>query len=534
MFTSEKKHALSRDLNFYIRVMMVYSVILVSVMLLILSIYVKNYNNMEERISSLDSLYGSFSQMTDDMQQYGITGDELYLEDYSHCREIVEQSLDVLTNVYIDGNYARHLYDLQIMYGKFQEKQQELTQIYQQDNRNGERQQYYSDVYAELLRIREGMDRKEELFRLAISENSAQNKSRVETAMSRLLAVILLAVLDFFLLFWRIADRKVKEILQPIEALTGEAERIREEPLDNFVMQRQDLQGCQVLEINTLSETFQTMLEQIQNQILELQESARVRDQLQQQEIENLQVKKQLEEQKVENLRVKNLLTVTELCGLQMHMNPHFLFNTLNLIRQNAYLGKNEKTVYLLDETAALLRYNLSYNGKQVTLQQELEGLDHYINLQEERFEERVAFEFQLDERFHQVRVPCFILQPFVENSILHGMREINGSLNIRIITKYLEEEQAGLIIIEDNGQGMDAGRLAEVREEMKQDDWENKKSIGMSNVYRRLMIFTGDRAEVLVDSEKGKGTRIQIKIPVTSEEPEEPAGGSYESIDCG
>ncbi|MCD8021552.1 MAG: histidine kinase [Lachnospiraceae bacterium] len=521
MFTEKKTHSFSQNLKQYFKILLIYSVILSGLMLAILSVTMSSYQNMSKRMDSLEIMYDTLLQMTSDMQQYGLSGDGDYLDDYSMCEERIRRCLGVLSEADIGGNYARNLSDFEVLYGKFQSVQQELTAIYSDTGATGTEQEYYSDVYARLETIWESMARKETIFQQEISEDSNQNRTEMEKKLSLLIAVLFADMLTFFLLFWRLTDRKAKEIRQPLEALTMEAQRIQEEPLEHFVMRDQNWQSSQLTEINMLSEALHTMLEQIQRQILELQEGAWVREQLQNQEFENLQVKQQLETQKVENLRVKNLLTLSELQGLQMHMNPHFLFNTLNMIRQNAYLGETDKTVHLLEETAALLRYNLSYNGKTVTLAQELEGLDHYLCIQEERFEERVAFEFSLEEQYHQIRIPCFILQPFVENSITHGMKEINGTLTVWIRTAYSGAEHSVQISIEDDGRGMDEERLAMVRQEMMRDNEEieedenlERKSIGLNNVYRRLMLFTENQGSLTVSSAKGKGTKILMKIP--------------------
>lgn len=517
MFTEIRTRRLEQELKLYLKVIIGFCAIFCMLLFFLLFSYIKSYGTMVEQSNTLETLYLALSSMTDDMYRFGFSGEESYLKDYEEQLLNAKKHIEYLKQADIGGSYRRNIEDFDTLFIKYLDQQKELVSAFSEEADEENRQ--YSEEYAKLREIFESMGRRQEILRTKINGAANEQRTKIENSTGVLLALMLAEISLFFMLYWRITNKKVKNILAPIEALTEEANRIKRQDLTMLSMQEQNLQKCHISEINTFSEAFETMLLKIQKQVRELKENARIKEQLQAQEIENLKVNKRLEEQEVENLRVKHLLTLSELRGLQMHMNPHFLFNTLNMIRQYAYLGNSEKTVSLLEETAALLRYNLNYNGKTVTLQQELEGLDHYICLQEERFEDRVSFEFRLDESFHQMKVPCFILQPFVENSISHGMKELNGTLTVQIRTQYLEKEQCGQIWIEDNGSGMNQEKLKKVVREMKQDNWENKKSIGMSNVYKRLMLFTNEKAKIDVFSSVGVGTQIVLQIPYEKSE---------------
>lgn len=500
MFTKNRNRTLEKNLKLYFDVIIIYSIIICAVLFFALSIYIRSYSNMTNRINTLEEMYTAFERMEKSMYEYGFKEDEEYLKSYEEAHKVAQQSLALLREAEIPGNYRRNMMDLTVIFNKMEEQQEELKKIWLQKAEEGSEPEYYYVVYEQFQKVADSLERKKDILYQEINEDSLRNKAALEKRMRELLILILAALLVFFLLFWRITDLQGKKMITPIKALTEEAQRIKQNDLNHFLVMEQDCKKYHLEEIDTLSDAFETMLGTIQEQVIKLQENAHIKEELQRQELENL--------------RVKNLLTVSELRGLQMHMNPHFLFNTLNMIRQNAYLGKTEKTVYLLEETAALLRYNLNYNGKLVTLQKELEGLEHYICLQEERFEDRISFEFTLEESFHQMEVPCFILQPLIENSISHGMKDTNSGLSVKIRTQYLTEEKKGCIIVEDNGRGMSQEELKKTEYEMRQDDWENKKSIGLSNVYKRLMLFSEEKAEMKIESKAEKGTRITIKIP--------------------
>ena len=224
-----------------------------------------------------------------------------------------------------------------------------------------------------------------------------------------------------------------------------------------------------------------------------------------------------------ENARAKELLQETELSLriselklLQAQVNPHFLFNTLNMISKSVYLGHKDTATSLLQATARHLRYSLDYSDRSATLQQELESLGDYISIQEERFGERLFFDFILEERFHQVLIPSMILQPLVENAILYGTRESGELLEILIITRY-EREKGLLIEIADNGKGMDEERLSKVREDMASDRWQRDR-IGLANVSWRLRLYFQGRSQMTIDSHLGEGTQVRIVIPVEEE----------------
>ena len=202
-----------------------------------------------------------------------------------------------------------------------------------------------------------------------------------------------------------------------------------------------------------------------------------------------------------------------------MQINPHFLFNTLNMISQTAYMEDAEQTSQLLDSTAALLRYALDSAAREVPLSREIENLGIYVSLLEQRFGSRIQFTFELDETFHAITVPALILQPLVENAITHGvgMYLKNGHVTIR--TEYDPENSLGIIRIIDNGAGLKQEELEQVRREMKQSKHPEQK-LGLSNVYARLRIYFHGSADIEITSIPNVETKISIFLPFTQKTP--------------
>ena len=146
--------------------------------------------------------------------------------------------------------------------------------------------------------------------------------------------------------------------------------------------------------------------------------------------------------------------------------------------------------------------------------------LGNYVYLQEQRFGERIAFEFKLDERFHQMQIPCLILQPLVENAISHGVGAYLQSGKINIQTYYNEKEKTGEIAIEDNGYGMTEQQLEQLREDLESPARQREK-IGLANVYMRLKLFYGGKAKFEIESIPKVKTAIRIRIPYPPQETE-------------
>ena len=242
-------------------------------------------------------------------------------------------------------------------------------------------------------------------------------------------------------------------------------------------------------EVNETIEKYNAMLDKLRQQSMEHNEL--------------MNTKLQLKEQKYQNL--------------QHQINPHFLFNTLNMIAQTAYLEGDEQTVPLIETTAHLLRYSLDYVGREVTLRQELEALEHYVSLQEQRFVGKIRFRFVLDETLNSVKIPSLILQPLVENAITHG-----GVMYVEIgeITVETSKEADGKnirISVIDNGIGMDKEHLERVDAAMRRGERESG-CIGLMNVFSRLSIFYHQRSDIRLISDPGVRTEVVLLLPEEQE----------------
>ncbi|QAY68257.1 sensor histidine kinase [Paenibacillus protaetiae] len=219
-----------------------------------------------------------------------------------------------------------------------------------------------------------------------------------------------------------------------------------------------------------------------------------------------------------DSLETERLVKELELKALQNQINPHFLFNTLNVLSKLAFLEGAEKTSDLTVTVSNLLRYNLRELNRLVPLQDEVEHIQAYVTIQLARFRDRVSFESEINPLCLQVPVPPLSLQPLVENAFIHGIESMETGAVIK-----LKIEQDGtdvLISISDNGVGMPE----DVRQALLQPEHEGLPNdrqiktqttgIGTRNVFRRLALQYGRDDLIQIQSSPGEGTTIMIRIP--------------------
>lgn len=288
-------------------------------------------------------------------------------------------------------------------------------------------------------------------------------------------------------------------ITRPISELSDTAERISKGDFDiePIRIKTDD-------EVNILADAFNKMVTNIKNYIDEIKMQAKV--------------EKRLKEQEMQNLKMKNILRESELKALQSQINPHFLFNTLNAASQIAMMEGAEKSSEFIEKVAELFRYNLRKLDKPVTLKEEVDNVFNYMYILKTRFGEKVEFQTSIDESLLNVKVPCTIIQPVVENAFIHGIEEIEGKGVIRIEIK--EVDGSIHIDVIDDGMGMNQESINKILSADDPDNDENKHvtGIGMHNVINRLRLYynIADIDDVIeIESRIGNGTKVTLKIPM-------------------
>ncbi len=202
----------------------------------------------------------------------------------------------------------------------------------------------------------------------------------------------------------------------------------------------------------------------------------------------------------------ERLLLHARMEALQNQINPHFLFNTLNSVSSLVRFDPDTAREMII-KLAKILRRLLSSTEAFVTLREELEFIDAYLDIEVVRFgPEKLRVVKDLDPQSLDVMIPSMLLQPLVENSIKHGLsaKVEGGSIYLRS-----RMSDSKLIIeVEDDGVGMDAAYHPE-------RDHGAGTGIGMANVVERLKVLYGETARMSVDSSEGKGTLVRLRVPL-------------------
>jgi len=207
----------------------------------------------------------------------------------------------------------------------------------------------------------------------------------------------------------------------------------------------------------------------------------------------------------------ERLLLQARMAALQNQINPHFLFNTLNSVSSLVRIAPDTARELII-KLATILRRLLHSSDAFVPLQEEIDFIDNYLDIEVVRFgRDKLKVVKELDPMSLDVMVPSMLLQPLVENSIKHGLSSKidGGSIFLR---SHLSDSYV-TIEVEDDGVGMGSAQLFEPPTGL------GKGGIGMANVAERLKVLYGDTARMTIDSPNGTGTLVRLRLPVLPED---------------
>lgn len=201
--------------------------------------------------------------------------------------------------------------------------------------------------------------------------------------------------------------------------------------------------------------------------------------------------------------------------ALQSQVNPHFMFNALETIRLKAMVKGEAETAAMIKYMAKMFRNLLEWHNNIITLREEIGFLDEFLHIQKYRFEDDFTYEIDVSEEAYGCLIPKMMLQPLVENACVHGVEAIAENRWVRIAA-WVEENKLWLEV-EDNGGGMTPEKLMELNNLLKGEE-QSGRSIGLWNIYRRLVLYYGSTFSFDIDSLLGKGTICRISIPLRTE----------------
>lgn len=207
-----------------------------------------------------------------------------------------------------------------------------------------------------------------------------------------------------------------------------------------------------------------------------------------------------------------------QLKNLQLQINPHFLYNTLETISSIAAVKQVSVVCDICGKLGEIFRYSLGKDyGEMVPLEQEMKHIKNYMFIQEIRHGNRLQVFYNIDVDAAHVYIPRFILQPIVENAISHGLGNLTsvGTLEISAF----EKNDRLYIQIEDDGEGMDQEKVAEiVRFINTAKPVEGKKNIGIRNVNQRIKLACGEQYGIIIENTPYQGSRFTIQLPIMRE----------------
>lgn len=227
-----------------------------------------------------------------------------------------------------------------------------------------------------------------------------------------------------------------------------------------------------------------------------------------------------------------------QLDAMLMQINPHFLYNTLDIIRWEAmYEANGESTVTrMIEQFSKLCRLGMKAGGYTVSMIESLEHAKAYVDVINFRHQEKIQFDIDVDEMAQTCYVPQFMLQPILENSVVHGFCDASKGCEIQMKAK-VEDGRILRISVKDNGKGMSKEELQNLREYIQEKDTP-EKSIGMVNVNQRIQLFYGEEYGLVVDSKENQGTVVEVILPVrlhteNMKKISEEAGNIVSGSDC-
>ena len=204
-------------------------------------------------------------------------------------------------------------------------------------------------------------------------------------------------------------------------------------------------------------------------------------------------------------------LRISESSALQAQINPHFLYNTLDLIKWNAKLGNTNEVTKITVSLGKLLRAMANFEEDTVTVEEECNLIDRYLGIQMFHYGDRLIIDRSIPDNVKQLRIPKLILQPVVENSIVHGFDKRLGTCRLRISAAY--EAPYLTFLIEDNGPGIEPELLRTLLTRK-----ESSGSIGLQNVHKRAHLHGDESCGLQISSTLGVGTSVRLVLRTLDE----------------
>ena len=211
-------------------------------------------------------------------------------------------------------------------------------------------------------------------------------------------------------------------------------------------------------------------------------------------------------------------LRIAEFNSLQAQINPHFLYNTMDMINWLALQGRNSEVSSAVQKLSRFYKLTLSRKKSVSTIGREEEHVSIYVDLQNMRYQGNISFVSDIPDELTEYQIPKLTLQPVIENAILHGILEKSSKSGTIVLTGWMEDEDI-VLLISDDGVGISPDKLASIvsGEGISSSGGTN---IAIYNTHRRLQILYGDKYGLKYSSTPGQGTEVEIRLPARRQSP--------------
>lgn len=434
-------------------------------------------------------------EVNTNLTNYLVTSDSDSLINYYRYKEIVSEKAQSMFSE-LHGIYSQNdlIYkDIAYMVDSYLNETEAAVEAKRVNNADE-----YIARYAEANRITGYIHTYTDRLNLNILNINTAHYLNMSDNLNKLRTVNLILIISVIMLNVLVISYLTYNMTKPIIKLAHSAEEMSKGNFDadDVVVHSQD-------ELSIMANAFNAMKHSIRNYISELHNKA--------------DTESQLLEQQIENLRMQSLLADAEMKALQMQINPHFLFNTLNAGMQLAMIEGADRTTTFLDNMAKIFRYNVKSLDRTVRIKDEIDTIKAYEDLFIVRFGDIMKFEYDIDQSLLDINVPPLIIQPLVENATIHGI----GNMERGGVIKVSLDKDDGLVrmSVQDNGAGMsEETRQKILKCQMYDDDTAgNMTGIGICNVVQRLRLFFRYDDVIEVTSAPGEGTKVTLKIPYIS-----------------
>ncbi len=362
------------------------------------------------------------------------------------------------------------------------------------EQKRGRKAREYNETYQELIRMHDHITVQiDELslhgFRVQLAEYSNFLELFRKLQLQNLLLVIVATIFAYSLLM-----QMASKITNPMLKLSQMAKQLSD---GNFDIP--ELRLSSINEVDEVATAFNQMKNSIHHYISELQKQK--------------EMEQQIMTERLRNMKMEQLLKRMELYTMQAQMNPHFLFNTINTGVQLAILEDADKTAEFMENLADLFRFNIKEKKYFVPLRHEIDGLKSYYNILKIRFPKTLRLTLDIKEEYlDRFSCPNMILQPLVENSVLHAFKDTDrvGTVSVKIDYK----EPVLIISVSDDGIGMSNDLVKDLLTPHSRDYQPGPKVMGLENVIQRCYFFYPNQNDVIdIKTAPGQGTEIVIRL---------------------